>query len=122
MMRRWLAWKGLPFVPFGWYVLRHVERIIGHRFDDIAPINTLPKAGCPVLLAHGRSDAVIPFADAERLLAHRGDTPATLHPLPGGHDLSDQLAAHRPMLLAFLQQCGRDPVTSGETDRNRPTR
>ncbi|MFO8044381.1 MAG: alpha/beta fold hydrolase, partial [Halomonas sp.] len=54
MMRRWLAEKRLPFFPLGWYVLRYVEWVIGHRFDAIAPVNTLPKVRCPVLLVHGR--------------------------------------------------------------------
>ncbi|KTG17717.1 alpha/beta hydrolase [Guyparkeria sp. XI15] len=105
MMRRWLAWKRLPFLPIGWYVLRHVERVIGHRFDDIAPVNTLPRVDCPVLLAHGRSDPVIPFEDAQALYACRGEASVALHPLPGGHDLSDQLADHRTILADFLRQC-----------------
>ena len=102
MMRRWLKWKKLPFFPIGWYILRYVERVIGHRFDDIAPIHTLPRARCPVLLVHGRDDPVIPAADAECLHAHRGQTPAALHLLPGGHDLTDHLETHWPVLRAFL--------------------
>ena len=123
MMRRWLAWKRLPFLPIGWYVLRHVERVIGHRFDDIAPITTLPRVDCPVLLAHGRSDPIVPFEDAEALYAHRGDALVTFEPLPGGHDLSDQLAEHRPILLAFLRQCGRASRNEGDigTDRQHET-
>ena len=116
MMRRWLAWKRLPFFPVGWYVLRHVERVIGHRFDEIAPVNTLPRIACPVLIAHGRSDPIIPFEDAETLYAHRGDAAATLHSLPGGHDLSDQLADHQAMLSAFLRQCGRDSLAWERAD------
>jgi pimeloyl-ACP methyl ester carboxylesterase len=116
MMRRWLAWKRLPFFPIGWYVLRHVERVIGHRFDDIAPVNTLPRISCPVLLAHGQSDAIIPFEDAQTLYARRGDAPVTLQPLPGGHDLSDQLANHRTVLTAFLRQCRQDWLTRASSD------
>jgi len=103
MMRRWLAEKGLPFFPVGWYVMRYVERVIGHRFDDIAPVNTLPKVHCPVLLVHGRDDTVIPPRDAERLYASRGATPAELHLLPGDHDLSQHIDKELPALLAFLE-------------------
>ncbi|WP_311946948.1 alpha/beta hydrolase family protein [Halomonas piscis] len=104
MMRRWLAEKGLPFFPLGWYVLRYVERVIGHRFEAIAPLNTLPRVGCPVLLVHGRDDHVIPPSDAERLYASRGDTPTRLHLLPGDHDLSQHIEAELPELLAFLDE------------------
>lgn len=103
MMRRWLRWKRLPFFPVGWYVLRYVERVIGHRFDDIAPVHTLPRVGCPVLLVHGEHDPVIPIADAERLHDHRGATPAALYRLPGGHDLTEHLDAHLPELSVFLE-------------------
>lgn len=103
MMRRWLKEKGLPFFPLGWYVLRYVERVIGHRFDAIAPVNTLPRAGCPVLLVHGLDDGVIPPGDAERLHASRGSTPARLHLLPGDHDLRRHIDDELPALLAFLE-------------------
>ena len=113
MMRRWLKWKKLPFVPIGWYILRYVERVIGHRFDEIAPVHTLPRVGCPVLLVHGRNDPVIPATDAERLYAHRGRTPATLYQLPGGHDLSAHVEAHCSTLLDFLRS---SIAEHGDTD------
>ncbi|MGM0534908.1 MAG: alpha/beta hydrolase [Pseudomonadota bacterium] len=103
MMRRWLAEKGLPFFPVGWYVMRYVERVIGHRFAAIAPVTTLPQIRCPVLLVHGRDDRVIPPSDAERLYASRGDTPAELRLLPGDHDLSQHIEGELPELLAFLE-------------------
>lgn len=104
MMRRWLTSKGIPFFPLGWYVLRYVEHVIGHRFKDIAPIHTLPQVQCPVLLVHGREDPVIPASDAQRLLASRGNTPAVLHLLDGEHDLSRHLDSEWPRLQAFLGQ------------------
>lgn len=103
MMRRWLAEKGLPFFPVGWYVMRYVEHVIGHRFDAIAPVTTLPRVRCPVLLVHGRDDEVIPPHDAERLHACRGETPAMLRLLPGDHDLSQHIETELPELLAFIE-------------------
>jgi len=108
MMRRWLKWKKLPFFPVGWYVLRYVEGVIGHRFDAIAPIHTLSRIGCRVLLVHGRDDPVIPVADAERLHAHRGATRATLKLLPGQHDLSEHLETHFSALHDFLEEAITD--------------
>jgi len=117
MMRRWLAWKKLPFFPLGWYVLRYVERVIGHRFDDIAPFHTLPRAGCPVLLVHGEDDPVIPAADARRLYEHRGPTPATLRLLPGEHDLSGHLENQLHDLKAFLERAEDQGRTHDTPDR-----
>lgn len=113
MMRRWLANKRLPYFPLGWYVLRYVEWVIGHRFTTIAPVNTLPKVDRPVLLVHGRDDRVIPPSDAERLFASRGATPARLHLLPGGHDLGQQMHAEHIDLLAFLDTALLKPLASG---------
>jgi len=108
MMRRWLAEKGLPFFPVGWYVMRYVEHVIGHRFDAIAPVTTLPRVHCPVLLVHGRDDEVIPPHDAERLHASRGETPTVLRLLPGDHDLSRHIGGELPELLAFLETALND--------------
>ena len=36
IMRRWLQFKRIPFWPLGAYILYYVQRVIGHRFDDIA--------------------------------------------------------------------------------------
>ncbi|MDR5898686.1 alpha/beta fold hydrolase [Halomonas vilamensis] len=101
MMRRWLAEKGVPFFPLGWYVLRYVERVIGHHFDAIAPVNTVGKIHCPVLLVHGENDTVIPPHDAQAL-AESADN-ATLRLVEGGHDLSERLIDHGDELIAFLR-------------------
>ncbi|RUR34847.1 alpha/beta fold hydrolase [Vreelandella andesensis] len=101
MMKRWLAEKGMPFFPLGWYVLRYVERVIGYRFDSIAPLHTLARITCPVLLVHGDSDCVIPPTDADRL-ANQTDN-AMLRLVPGGHDLTSSMAQHSDELVAFLQ-------------------
>lgn len=67
LMRRFLAERRVPYPMLGWWVLRHVQRVIGARFDDIAPITSLQALRCPVLLVHGRDDRTVPFADALRL-------------------------------------------------------
>gem|GEM_PF-4374747 len=46
MMRRLLASNHVPYVPLGWYVLHYVQRVIGYRFSDIAPCNTIRKINC----------------------------------------------------------------------------
>ncbi len=104
MMKRWLAARRIPFMPIGWLVLRYVEWVIGHRFDDIAPVNVIRQIHVPVLVAHGRRDQVIPPADAETL-AQAGDPATTrLVWLEGGHDLSRELTEQWPQLTDFLEQ------------------
>lgn len=101
VMRRWMTEKRVPYPVLGWYVLRHVQRVIGASFDDIAPLNTLPRLRCPVLLVHGRNDTVVPAGDAQRL---RATSPhAKLLLVHGDHDLRDALAPHAAALTDFLR-------------------
>lgn len=102
MMRRWLAEKGLPYFPLGWYVLNYVQWIIGHRFDAIAPINTIQSVSCPVLLIHGSDDTTVPLEEAKAIWAHRRCDTVTLRILPGEHDASDKIEQHRDELVIFL--------------------
>lgn len=85
MMRRWMAGQKLPKHVVV-YILGYVEQTIGYRFDDIAPLATLPRLRCPVLLVHGEHDAVTPVSDAYLLQAVRSHDPARLLIGPGGHD------------------------------------
>lgn len=101
MMKRWLVEKGIPFYPLGWYVLRYVERIIGYRYDSIAPIDSITRIHCPVLLVHGDRDTIIPLGDAYTLASKTNN--AVLRVVPGGHDLSPSIAQHGDELVAFLQ-------------------
>ena len=56
----------------GWYVLGHVQRVIGASFDETAPLNTILRVRCPSLLLHGRGDGTMPVGDATCLLAASG--------------------------------------------------
>jgi pimeloyl-ACP methyl ester carboxylesterase len=54
-----------PFpAPVTWALLQVVERMIGHRYDDIAPRNRISDVTVPVMLMHGDADSVIPFQDS----------------------------------------------------------
>lgn len=101
MMRRWLVSLNIPWLPLGWYILRYVERTIGHRFDAIAPVHTIARVACPVLLIHGADDDTVPVTDAQAIHA-AGHKQAELLVLPGGHDEFAALEAHLPRLLDFL--------------------
>jgi len=47
LMRRFLSEKRIPYPALGWYVLRHVQHVIGTDFDAIAPIHTISNVRVP---------------------------------------------------------------------------
>ena len=102
MMRRWLASKRIPHWPFGAYILAYVQRVIGFRFDDIAPCHTIARVRCPVLIAHGCDDGVVPVSEAEQIYASRGAARARLLLMPGSHDEYADLERHLDTLTGFL--------------------
>jgi pimeloyl-ACP methyl ester carboxylesterase len=102
MMRRFLTEKHVPYPVLGWYVMRHVQRVIGARFDDFAPLTTLPRVTCPVLLVHGRNDTTVPLEDALRL--HAAAPHSRLLLVDGAHDLRAPLAAYSPVIVDFLRK------------------
>lgn len=105
MMRRWLRAFRIPYPVLGWWVLRHVERAIGHRYDDIAAVTVVGRVTCPLLLVHGTDDAQVPFADAEAILAARGPAAVELSPIDGfGHGEPEGVPRLVPGLMAFLSR------------------
>ncbi|HEY9191877.1 MAG TPA: alpha/beta fold hydrolase [Methyloversatilis sp.] len=112
VMRRLLVEKGVPYPVLGWYVMRHVQRIIGASFDDIAPLSTLAGVQCPTLLVHGRHDAVVPVRDADRLLAVCNR--ASLLLVDGDHDLRDGLTSHAGTLIDFLRDACAAPFPTDD--------
>lgn len=104
MMRRWLESKNVPYRPIGWLLLRYVERVIGHRFNDIAPLNTIKNVGCPTLLIHGAEDETVPQAEAQAIYAARSGAHVELKIIAGSHDDFSDLEREISALVAFLQE------------------
>jgi len=106
LMRRYLQSLRLPN-PLISLVLRYVERIIGHRYDDIAPMNSLCKIQCPVLLVHGQVDNTIPVADVHAIAGNCPDKTAETLLIPDAHHGSvDKLEQHGIELVQFLKRAG----------------
>ena len=100
VMRRWMVEKQVPYPVLGWYVLRHVQGVIGVRFDAIAPVHTITRVRCPVLLVHGLGDTTVPLEGARRLHAASGT--ARLLTVEGDHDLRQALERHGHQMVEFL--------------------
>jgi dipeptidyl aminopeptidase/acylaminoacyl peptidase len=107
MMRRWLATRRVPEWPVGRYVLGYVQRTIGHRFDDIAPVTTIARVRCPVLLVHGADDDVVPLDDAHRIFAARAHEAVELLVLAGGHDAFADVEHSMQQVVGFLRKAMR---------------
>ena len=116
MMKRWLAEKGIPFFPLGWYVLGYVERVIGHQFDDIAPIQSVTTIQCPILIVHGKEDEVIPIDDVYTLISKTDRV--LLKILEGGHDLTPSIIEHGYELVHFLENAVPNRITLNTSTLN----
>jgi dipeptidyl aminopeptidase/acylaminoacyl peptidase len=104
LMRRQMESHRIPYRPVGWLVLHYIERTIGHRFDAIAPINTIRNIRCPVLLVHGCEDRSVPVSDAEAIHAQRAHRRVDLLTLPGAeHDSVEHIERHGSEIVTFLQ-------------------
>ncbi|MFP4074907.1 MAG: alpha/beta hydrolase [Halochromatium sp.] len=87
---------------------RYVEWVIGERFATIAPVNSIRRVRCPVLLIHGDRDQTVPIEDARRIAAAADPTRARLLVVAGGdHDSVDRIEAHADELLSFLRSAWR---------------
>lgn len=105
IMRSFLQEARIPYLLVGWYVMRHVQRVIGARFDDIAPVKSIRQLHCPVLLVHGTEDSVVPISDLHRLMQAGAAGQVQCLCVNGGHDPSAAFeAADLQALTGFLQQ------------------
>ncbi|MCW8905579.1 alpha/beta hydrolase [Sedimenticola sp.] len=106
MMKRYLQRFHLPDLVVG-LVLSYVQWIIGHRFSDIAPLSTVCRIDCPILLVHGRADTTVPVEDARAIAAGCPESNITLLEIDEAeHDSVDKIEQHGFALVSFLQQQG----------------
>ncbi len=103
VMRQMMRASRIPHWPVGWWVLRHVEKVIGIPYEAIAPCNTIAWVTCPVLLVHGEADRTVPVADARLLYDRRADDRTELIVIPGAsHYAINRLRERGALLAAFL--------------------
>ena len=103
MTRRFLAKTSIPDCAVG-LTLRDAQWIIGHRYDDIAPLNTVYRLKCPVLLVHGEADRTVPVADAHAIIAAGEKPDLQLLTISGaGHNKLASSEIQGGKLVEFLQ-------------------
>lgn len=102
LMRRYLSTRQVPFIPFGWYTLSYIQRVIGYRFDEIAPQNSIGDITCPVLIAHGLDDTTVPVEDAHVLHAESRQKTTRLLLVEGSHDNYEGLQKRASEVLDFV--------------------
>ena len=106
MMRRFLKRLHLP-APLITWVIRYVEWVIGYRYEEIAPINTICHIHCPVLLVHGKADRTVPVEDA--LTIERGCRRPHIRLLTvenADHESVEKIEAHKEEMVRFLRDSG----------------
>ncbi|WP_296824903.1 alpha/beta fold hydrolase [Sulfurovum sp.] len=106
MMQRFLKRKHIPsfLVTF---VIRYVEWVIGYRYEEIAPVNTVCRIKCPVLLVHGKADLTVPVEDA--LIIKRKCKRSNIRLLAvesAGHESVEKIKTHTKELVEFLRDSG----------------
>ena len=106
MMKRYLQRLHLPDWVMD-FIMDYRQWIIGRRFDDIAPMNTVCKIACPVLLVHGRADTTVPVEEARAIAKSCPEAHLSLLEIDGAeHDSVDKIEQHGFELVSFLQQQG----------------
>ena len=106
MMQRFLKRLHIPAFLIT-FVIRYVEWVIGYRYEDIAPINTVCDIKCPILLVHGNADQTVPVEDA--LTIERGCRRPHIRLLTvddAGHESVRKIKTHEEELVQFLQDSG----------------
>ncbi len=97
-----------PWLPrfFRPLIMNYIQWVIGYRFDEIAPMIRIQHIRCPVLLAHGTEDRVVPISDMF-LIEQNALAEHSVHVLAidGAHHNSvDHFLRHADGLIDFIHE------------------
>ncbi len=87
-------------------ILNYVQWVIGFRFDDIAPMNRISHVRCPVLLAHGTADTIVPIEDMHLIIeaSATGERPVQVLAVEGAeHDSVEHFRQNADSLVQFIR-------------------
>lgn len=110
MMRDWMSRLPKPLVEA---LLVYTQRLIGFRFDDIAPRQTIKSVMAPIMLVHGDCDRVVPISSLRELSAARPDAEVVIVK-DGDHSDLEPFIPYVPLITAFLgRHLGEAPAAAG---------
>jgi len=115
MMKRYVKDLWLPSQKLLPWIVNEVQSIIGAKFDDIAPINTIQNCRCPVMLVHGEDDMEVPVTDAQRIMQAAPPDVQTFIVPNVGHDLRPAMNILGPHVCAFIQRIVNSQMTIKES-------
>lgn len=102
LMQRYFQTFKLPEVLIQ-FLLGYIQWIIGHRFAEIAPLNSITKLQMPVLLVHGTHDTTVPLDDARAIQKNNPDVELLV--IDGAdHESVEMLETHGQLLVNFIKQ------------------
>lgn len=85
------------------FLLSYIQWIIGHRFNNIAPVTSISKLTIPTLVVHGTHDTTVPLEDAQ--LIQKNNTNGYLLTIEeADHESVDKLETHGQLLIDFLKE------------------
>ncbi|MFK5986368.1 MAG: alpha/beta fold hydrolase [Pseudomonadota bacterium] len=93
------------------FLLFYIQWVIGHKFNEIAPVNTIKKITIPVLIVHGSNDNTVPIEDAYAIQKHNYNG-QFLKIEQADHDSVDKIETHGQLLIDFLIQKKLIPLKS----------
>ena len=111
LMHRFMDAHRIPKRLVQPWIMDQVQSIIGARFDDIAPENTIPKVLCPIMLVHGKVDQEVPLSEAQRLMQKAPLGARIILIDEAGHDLRPAMELLAPDLIRFIKEA----TVSGHT-------
>nr|MDQ2897078.1 alpha/beta fold hydrolase [Actinomycetota bacterium] len=102
-MGRAMRRRGVPVIATR-FLLKEIQRAIGQRFAEFAPIATIARVHGPVLLIHGEADAVVPLANAEALRSVASSGTDLLVIPEADHSAIDGFLSVAPAVTDFLRR------------------
>jgi len=85
------------------FLLSYIQVDIGHRFTEIAPVNTIKQLTIPVLVVHGTHDNTVPIEDAYAIQKNNSNGRLLIVD-KAKHDSVDKIESHGQLLIDFLKQ------------------